>query len=206
MKRPKIALLYHPRVIDERERAAAAEGLGEFRRFGIICEEINVEGSVSRVKRGAILKNAINSTDVSVHPFDLHHIPISEFLRGLLSPPDTMGIAVTGAVLFEIGEGERLRRLGISAHGIGGIVSISRLREVCYARQKLEAIRLAVMRQTGHVIGRPDHCSSDGCLMQENKDHMDFVERFAERNPEFCRDCRDRISDGISKLAGEISF
>jgi hypothetical protein len=40
--------------------------------------------------------------------------------------------------------------------------------------------------------------------MQENRNHMDFLERIVERNLKACMDCTDRIADGISKLAASL--
>ena len=96
------------------------------------------------------------------------------------------------------------RALGLSAQGAGGIVSISRLREVCHNSQLADAIKLAVMHEMGHVLGRKDHCANDGCLMQENRDHLDFIENFVEKGRKICWECSGMIASGVSRLASDF--
>jgi len=205
MKKLKAAIIYHSCSIRASERQAAFSGLREFEKFGVECELIDVSNeSVRKVKRGFVLKDAIYSRELSIHPFDLFHSSAREFLSGLFIEVDVRGIALTESVLFSTEGQMRSRSLGLSAHGIGGIVSVSRLREICYSAQAMRAIRLAVMHEMGHVLGRKDHCSNDGCLMQENRNHMDFVERFVEMDRKICMDCSGIIASTVPRLTSDL--
>ncbi|HSB46488.1 MAG TPA: hypothetical protein VLD37_00625 [Candidatus Bilamarchaeum sp.] len=226
MNKVKFALIHHPASISRSELEAAAEGMREFARFGVSCEEIGAGGSVAHVKRGALLKEAAAAGELSVHKFALAHIPLAEFGRDLLAdmlrgfpsdfirnrarPVDSMGIALTGGILFERrndnenfrSDEEKLkaRRIGVSFGGVGGIVSLSRLRELCYRTILPEAVRLAVMHEAGHVLGKKGHCAEEGCLMQENRDTPDFIRRFVENKARFCIFCLRTIESGVRAL------
>ncbi len=86
-----------------------------------------------------------------------------------------------------------------------------------------EAVRYAVMHEMGHILierGRggdwaldaesaeggkarseaKSHCPNKGCIMQENENVHDFVERFVKSGLDFCADCSARISSRLCSL------
>ncbi len=86
-----------------------------------------------------------------------------------------------------------------------------------------EAVRYAVMHEMGHILierGRggdwaldaeseeggkarseaKSHCPDKDCIMQENENVHDFVERFVRRGLGFCADCSARISSRLCSL------
>lgn len=201
MRTLKAAILFDPSRVRPGEIESALSGLREFGRFGVACEGIDASRSgLWDLKRAQTHRSAIRSESLAVHPFDLHHSSVWEFMTSLFVERDRMGIALTDAVLFSLEGEKRSRSLGLSAYGIGGMVSVSRLREVCHRQQELSAIKLAVMHEAGHILGRKDHCANENCLMQENRDHLDFVGRFVERGLGLCRDCADKVAAGVSEL------
>jgi hypothetical protein len=202
MNRLKLAVLYHQRSLTDEERSAAMEGIRKFERFGVLCGQVDVgSGSISGIKRGRLLRNSILASDFKFHEFDIKHIPVAEALWGFFRRYDTMGIAVTEAFLCH-SDGEKVSRsLGVSEFGVGGMVSVSRLRELCYRKILPDAVRLAVMHETGHILGMKGHCTSENCLMQENKNTLDFVQRFVEKDLKMCGNCEGIVAAGVSNLA-----
>lgn len=85
-----------------------------------------------------------------------------------------------------------------------------------------EAVKFAVMHEVGHILierdrggdwaldaegeeasGRSEaksHCPNKGCIMQENENARDFVERFVRPALGFCADCSARISSRLCSL------
>ena len=77
---------------------------------------------------------------------------------------------------------------------------------MCYRTQLAEAIRLATMHEMGHVLGKKEHCANGNCLMQENKDHMDFIQNFVEKGRKFCSECAGIMAAGASRLSCGLPF
>ncbi len=52
--------------------------------------------------------------------------------------------------------------------------------------------------------GLDTHCKNEGCIMQENKNVDDFVERVVKPGLELCGDCQAQVSMTISELLMEL--
>jgi hypothetical protein len=197
----RTAVLYHRDSLRAGELEAAFRGLSRLGRFGVICETLDVasQGGLGAVKRGIVIKDAIYSQEAFLHPFDLLHPGAWEGFSGFFRERRIIPLGVIPGRLFESGEGAPQKRLGLSAYGRAGAISLSRIRLMKEKGLALRAIELAAAHETGHILGRQDHCGRD-CLMSENSDFDDFISRHVRGGLDFCRECLRKIEAGVERL------
>lgn len=197
----KTGLLYHPGSITQSEREAALRGLKYFERYCVSCEEIDVtkKDSIRNVKRGIAIKEAIYSPAAKINPFDFLFPTPPEAFFDLFRDRDVHGLGLMAGTLFENTADGQVRRIGLSAPKVGAVLSISRFRSLPDAI-KLKAIELAAKHEIGHVLGISEHCIRDYCLMQENRDYLDFLNRFVLKELDFCILCSSGISNNVNDL------
>jgi len=194
---PRIRLLY-PSSLTDYEVKSASRALERFAKFGLEVDQVQVgKGSlrdVLWVRSGREIRDVINAKEkVIVDDWALR--------PGVLQVLLTMriiGVGITPAQLFRMENGVKEPRIGLSRHQQGALVSISSFMDFEYSTSQ-KAIELAVAHELGHIfIDRSErHCPDKNCLMQENKDCMDFLDRFVKPELDFCRKCLYDIKNGI---------
>ncbi|MEW6723275.1 MAG: hypothetical protein AB1324_08480 [Candidatus Micrarchaeota archaeon] len=204
--------LLFPNTVRQTEVAAARSALESFGRFGVTHDSIQVDAApggmfwkvkhmepVRKVKHGEKIHSIItNPGAVVVGPLDLQ----TESISCLWHDKDILGVGLTPWRIHEaeVFPDEKSRRLGLSLFGHGALVSLFMIRELGEGVRE-SAITLAIKHEVGHVfINRKGHCGNAGCLMQENENSRDFVERFVLPALDFCRECREEIGKGIAML------
>jgi hypothetical protein len=199
MKKPRLALVFDSERVSKDERSAASRGFG---KFDVLCEQIDVldrNGGLWLLKNGERMKGMVSSReDIRLHPGEI----IESSASSWFPERNTMGLGITPMRIIDISipKGGMRGNLGVSHPAFGGLVSIARFRKLG-GGLSLKAIELAVAHEIGHVLGNREHCAND-CLMQENRDYHDFVERFVKRDLGPCRDCMGRASLAIKALPG----
>ncbi|MEW6036553.1 MAG: hypothetical protein AB1529_08130 [Candidatus Micrarchaeota archaeon] len=212
MKDVRIRLLY-PSSVRPEEVRAAMRGMDRFRDFGALhdCAELGRgdRAALRGVRNGSSIKSILASPAPVVRYADLLG-DISE----LFVSKEILALGLTPSPMSEfVGEefSTRLeRRVGVSRECVGAVVSLSQARAMEGGMQAapyrnlsdpglaLRSVELAVRHELGHVFGKR-HCRNEGCLMQENRDFPDFIERFVRKNLDFCRDCSAAIGSFICR-------
>ncbi len=212
MKDIRIRLLY-PSSVRQEEVRAALRGMEKFRECGVghDCAGLGDDDrkALRGVRNGSSVKSILESPEPVVRYADLLG-DISE----LFVSKDTLPLGLTPSPMSELVGGEfstRLeRRVGLSRECMGALVSLSHSRgmeggmpSAPYRDGRdpglaLKSIELAVRHELGHLFGRR-HCRNESCVMQENRDFADFIERFVRKNLDFCRDCSGAIGSFICR-------
>lgn len=201
---PKLAVVYNSSLVRPHEVASAIAGLKRFERFDVSVESIDTKvssPSLRRLKRGGVLKEANKSSKFYLHEFDLQH---ASFLETFLwfYPKDILGIGLVPGQIYKLnGAGIHDEpHLGSSMLNMGGLVSLEHIRQNHLSISE-KAIEIVTVHEAGHVLGIPEHCSNRTRIMQENKDYVDFVNRFLEEANDFCRSCTNKLERYINGLA-----
>ncbi len=197
-----------PSTVRPEEASSASRGVHRLSRFDVMHDQVMVDGRSTRhvrhVKRGETILDFVTSVGMPlVHPHSLR----GESLWSLIYDRNIFGVGLTPNTLFEAAEesegrpGEPGRMTGLSMSGVGAIVSLSKARGLEPGLAAL-AIETAVAHELGHVFKErgAGHCPDAGCIMQENENFLDFVERFVKPRLDFCRSCSAEISMGVNML------
>lgn len=202
----KLVMVYSPKVVRANERVAATRGLERFKPFRVGVEEIDVDRQkVGLVKCGEALKRmATSNRDMVITYADLGCLSAANVWHFILNRELTTGIALTTFNLLPArDEGELVnesgRSIGLGMVGMGAVVNVRAFEAIEDATVRDSAIRLATIHELGHVFGINGHCKQPTCVMQENKDKKDFVERFVIPGLDFCRECVSVINKEVSR-------
>ncbi|MEW6036244.1 MAG: hypothetical protein AB1529_06535 [Candidatus Micrarchaeota archaeon] len=197
-----------PSTVRPEEAGAASRGAHRLSRFGVMNDQLRVDSrsgrQVRHVRRGESILDIVTSVGMPVvHPCSLR----GESLWSLIYERSIFGVGLTPNTLLEAAEDseggykEPARMTGLSMSGVGAIVSLSMMRSLD-AGLKALAIETAVAHELGHVFKErgTGHCPDAGCIMQENENFLDFLERFVKPRLDFCRSCSAEISTGVNML------
>lgn len=190
----KLVMLYSTKTTSATERNAAMRGLERFKSFGVHIGTVDVDSQkVGRVVCGEALKRITTSSGETVVGFpDLHHLSAANAWHFLLGRELMTGIAITGSSLVRVDSGRDLisdgKVIGLAMYKMGAVANVGAFRTIENATVRDDAIRLMIIHELGHVFGIGKHCTQN-CVMQENKDKQDFIERFVIPGLDFCRDC-----------------
>jgi hypothetical protein len=222
---PAFRILYNSSITGD-EALAASRGLEPFSGFGIMHDRMEISREALRgVRRKDDMLMAVGSRSPILIDEGFFRMTFIEAGKILLGREEgAIGVGLTSQPL-SVSAFPRPRRLtGTSRFDSGAIVSVARMRELYGAcggyrgRQAYpEAITYAVMHEAGHILidrrsgsgsgpdrasGEEDgsHCPRKDCIMQENEDIRDFLERFVGGGLGFCGDCWSRISARLNEL------
>ncbi len=202
MENPKsrLAIVYDRSAVSGPELEAAMSGIRRFSRFGVECEGIEVSDrkALATVKRGERIRDMIGREKTVLNPMDLHSLLIRE---AFTKPREVMGIGIMGGELASSsgGEGERqVASTGVSLIGVGGVVTLRKIRATLDWRTAESTIEAAVAHEAGHILGIRGHCADAACLMRENEHLEDFVEITVRQARDLCARCNSLIRSFIS--------
>ena len=172
-----------------------------FEKFDLKCEValVSSEGcdAIRGVKHGHEIRDIITSDRPILGPMALHSERLIDAFRDL----PIIGLGITSMRMEAlVGDSEFPRkepRIGLSRKGAGAVISINRFRDLD-PETASEAIQASAAHELGHVFGVRGHCSNPGCIMEENKDYLDFVDRFVRTKRDFCRACGSIIRSSIA--------
>lgn len=203
---PKLVLVYNPRVTDADQRRAAMSGLERFRNFGVKIEGLDTDHQkVGLVRCGDTLKRLAELRSDAVLRFpDLRHLSAANVWHILLGRELSTGVAITtSSLVLEKAEGDLVdadgKVIGLGMIGMGAVVNVGAFGTIENIEVNDAAIRLAVIHEIGHVFGIEGHCKQKDCVMQENADKKDFIERFVIPGLDFCGYCSSVIRGQISR-------
>lgn len=216
MKDLRIRLLY-PQSVKHEEVKAALKGFERFREFGVLYDHAVVDDkySLRGVKNARAVKGIITA-DEPVVPYYAFMPGISE----IFFPKDVIPFGLTPHRITELvdnglGHLKGEPRIGVARQNEGAVVSLFRVRQLDSEGRGMaadpyrattetnlgaKAIEVAVSHMLGNVCGKREHCPTAGCIMQENENYIDFIERFVKQKVDFCRDCSSKIRSSISRL------
>lgn len=202
LQTPTLRILY-PKGVSQEQADAALKGVSErFARFGLMCEAAQVgmrrgESIKARdVYAGEQLVSLVTMESPVISAYDLH----CESFIGSLHSKRVFGLGITDRPLRQMPETEYGRIapvIGVAYPGRSGIVSISGF-EALSDEEALKAIGIAAGHEAGHVLGRFGHCEKPDCVMGQNTDREDFIQRFVRQGRELCRDCARTINASVS--------
>lgn len=216
MKEVKIRLLY-PSTVKHEEVEAALKAFGKFSGFGVLHDHAAVEGqdALRGVRNGKSVRSIVTSPSPTVQHYDfmpgISEIFFTKDIIPMALTPNRMVELVDNGLDYLKGE----PRIGVARQGEGAVVSLFRIRQLSPegvmmdgAPYRLEAetglrakaIEVAVGHELGHVLGRKSHCPTSGCIMQENENFIDFVERFVKQRVDFCRECCSVIGSNVNRM------
>lgn len=203
MKNPHARIILHP-TLTTRERQAVLDATRSFRPFSVGYDCVDDFGkagarALREVKRGERLHEIVMGGDAYVRTMDLR----SESLWALFFDKMMFGLGVTPFKLYEVVDGLPASiepRVGLSMPNAAAIVSIHSIREL-KGDDATDAVVAAVRHELGHVFGLSGHCANESCIMQENENFLDFVQRFVKPKLDFCRDCQGALRRHLADTA-----
>lgn len=218
MKDVRIRLLY-PSTVRPEEVRSAMSGMERFRAYGVLHDSTDINaggpGSLKGVRNVRTMKWLLNAENPSITSVDLGGGIADFFFSNRIIPVGLTPSRISESVSSEYSTANE-SRAGLSLEGEGAIVSLFRVRELAAGADMaagepnraaatsalaLDAIRLAVIHEVGHVLGVKGHCEKEGCVMQANRDFADFIERFVKAGADFCRDCSAKVNSAVCRMS-----
>ena len=194
---PHIRLLY-PSAVTDYEVKSAYKAIERFAKFGLEVDQVQVGKGNLRdvlwVRSGREIRDIINAKESVI----IDDWALRPGVLEVLLTMRIIGVGITPAPLFRMENGVKEPRIGLSRHLQGALVSISSFMDFEYSTSQ-KAIELAVAHELGHIfMEKRGHCADEKCLMQENRNCMDFLDRFVKPGLDFCRKCLYDIKTGVS--------
>jgi len=202
-------IILHP-ALTAQEKQAALHAAHGFRHLGVEYDCIDDFGragmkALRSVKRGERLHELIMGGDALVRTMDLS----AESLWVLFFDKKMLGLGVTPFKLYEVIDGLPSSvepRIGLSLPDAAGIVSIHTIRGELKGDEATDAVTAAVRHELGHVFGLHGHCANASCIMQENENFLDFIERFVKPKLDFCRECEGAMHRHLAETAAQYRY
>jgi hypothetical protein len=191
------ARLIYPSTIAQKDAEAAMAGMASFEGFGVHCEGICVRDKDIKKVRDVLRGEELFSLVIAKEPVVRNMSFVGESILGVFFDKKVYGLGLTSERLREeviVNEFSNSLegRIGVSRTGAAGIISVSRFLDLD-TELRAAAVSSAAAHEMGHVFGLNAHCASSSCIMQENTNHIDFIEKFAKARLDFCRGCVSRI-------------
>ncbi|MBI5046472.1 hypothetical protein HZC07_01950 [Candidatus Micrarchaeota archaeon] len=186
MAEPRVRLLY-PKGTETRLIEAGMRGVKRFERFGIKVEHaIGDKKGMEGVTASRFLERMVSAKGAQT----IGRTDFSNWIEIMFGKRTIIGMALTNAPLIYNNEGV----IGISEIRRGAVVSLSRIGRIPEQDIREAALEQAVKHELGHVLGSEGHCTTAGCIMQENKHFVDFIADMVRARLDFCRRCTEEIT------------
>ncbi|MBI5227985.1 hypothetical protein HY988_05340 [Candidatus Micrarchaeota archaeon] len=214
MREVRVRVLHSP-LVTPLEVQAALKAPRRFADFGVVYDHMPVDEpkALVQVRNGRRIRDLVTSSNPEVY---WNGLP-GEIL-GLFRRREIFAIGLTASRITERTDDDYTPRkkplIGFATDNEGAVLSIFGIREYfgiargqmmeyrehCASALALRAIEIAASHELGHIFGQGSHCGQTTCIMQENRDLKDFIERFVMTSVDFCTSCRSIINRRMNEL------